>query len=137
MQYFFQASAEQALHQLETKYTICMPTDTFTVIFSTYQQLVTNVLRKLLNNIILIYGCLKWNQNESSQSTGKSHLKGDKNMNSPSKAITLFKLTFYTLTLLKQVTKFLRLKPKLKSSPRKKGKLINAIYHIFATSSRL
>lgn len=102
MQYFFQASAEQALHQLETKYTICMPTDTFTVIFSTYQQLVTNVLRKLLNNIILIYGCLKWNQNESSQSTGKSHLKGDKNMNSPSKAITLFKLIFYMLTLLKQ-----------------------------------
>lgn len=102
MQYFFQASAEQALHQLETKYTICMPTDTFTVIFSTYQQLVTNVLRKLLNNIILIYGCLKWNQNESSQSTGKSHLKGDKNMNSPSKAITLCKLIFYMLTLLKQ-----------------------------------
>jgi len=102
MQYFFQASAEQALHQLETKYTICMPTDTFTVIFSTYQQLVTNVLRKLLNNIMLIYGCLKWNQNESSQSTGKSHLKGDKNMNSPSKAITLFKLIFYMLTLLKQ-----------------------------------
>lgn len=66
MQYFFQTSAEQALHQLETKYTICMLTDTFTVIFSTYQQLVTNVLRKLLNNIILIYGFLKWNQNKSS-----------------------------------------------------------------------
>lgn len=67
MQYFFWASAAQALHQLETKRTICMPTHTFTVIFSTYQQLIMNVLRKLLSNIILIYlfySWPKWNLND-------------------------------------------------------------------------
>lgn len=60
-------SAAQVLHQLETEHTICMPTHTLTGIFSTYQQLIMNVLRKLLNHIILIYlfySWPKWNQNE-------------------------------------------------------------------------
>lgn len=60
-------SAAQVLHQLETEHTICMPTHTLTGIFSTYQQLIMNVLRKLLNHIILIYlfySWSKWNQNE-------------------------------------------------------------------------